>query len=601
VTAARFPGTLLALALSAWFLLPIAARCEAARTDTLPLCDGWQFRFVGSDSGTGPAAGARSGAWERVTIPHCFPEDGGRNPKKGFGWYYRDVAIPAAFAGKDIAFESEGACLFAKVFIDGVTAGSGDFPYLPFSVDCTPFVAGKRTARIAVRVDNRLVPGRIPDDRALGWRIDGGMIRPLRMVARPRERIGSVDIKTFCRGADIFDLAVQVTAAHEKWERVELRVVPPWPGRPPLRVSFSGCDTTVQVRGVRPWTPDMPFRYRVSLIPFFHGKAGDTVSLLRGFCQLTADKEKLLLNGASCYLFGMGRHDVLGTRGPLLSREERRRDLCDLKALGVNFLRIAHFSQDRDIYELCDSLGLLVMDEMPAWKTDGAFLASSAGKRCGSDYLRAIIAAHGSYTCIGLWSIGNQLAAFKPSVAGFIAAAATAVRAADPSRLVTCCSYCYELDRSFPDVDVIAVNEYFGWELASLPMLGPMLDGLHAKWPGKPVIVSEFGAQSAFGLRNPHPRLAGIIRSMVAKDLSEDHQALFLGAHMDTILARRSYVNGMVVWAYADYLSDLHKARTLSMPIGLNGCGIVTRNRQRKAAWGVVHDRYAAMRRRFFQ
>ena len=54
---------------------------------------------------------------------------------------------------------------------------------------------------------------------------------------------------------------------------------------------------------------------------------------------------------------------------------------------------------------------------------------------------------------------------------------------------------------------MIAVNEYFGWELASLSHARTMLDSIHAKWPDKPVFVSEFGAQSAFGLRNSRPSL----------------------------------------------------------------------------------------------
>ena len=86
---------------------------------------------------------------------------------------------------------------------------------------------------------------------------------------------------------------------------------------------------------------------------------------------------------------------------------------------------------------------------------------------------------------------------------------------------------------------------------------------------------------------------------MMAKDLSEDHQALFLGSHMDTIWGKRSYVNGMVVWAYADYFSELHKARTRDMPLWLNGCGIVTGGRKTKRAYAVVRDRYAAFRRLF--
>jgi beta-glucuronidase len=582
------------------FCASLAAPFAPAGADTLLLRDNWQFRFVGTDSSDGFATAPLPRGSRAVTLPHLFPRTGaGGSPAAGFGWYTADIDVPRSFAGKDVALEFDGVCLFARVFIDGAAAGGGDFPWLPFTVDCTPFLAGKTRIRCAVRVDDRLVPGRIPDDKALGWRIYGGIDRPVRLVAKSRDRIARAELRTFCRGSGIFDLSVHAAAAHAPWDSLRLFIAPPDRALPCVRATMRGGDSVLQLHGIRPWSPESPCRYRISLVPFFHGRAGDTLDLRRGFCQLTTNKTRLLLNGAPCYLCGMGRHDMLGDRGPLLTREQRRADLVDLKSLGVNFLRIAHFPQDRDVYELCDSLGLLVMDEIPAWKTSGSFLGSAAGYACGRRYLQALIEAHGNYSCVGLWSIGNQLATFAPAAAGFIRAVAPAVKRADSSRLVTFCSYYYQLDRAFPFVDVISVNEYFGWELASLPLLGPVLDGIHAKWPDKPLLISEFGAQAAPGLRNGHPRLAGIIKSMVAKDLSEDHQALFLGAHMDTIWGKRSYVNGMVVWAYADYFSNLHKARTRSMPVGLNACGVVTADRKRKLSCATVRDHYGAFAARF--
>ena len=219
----------------------------------------------------------------------------------------------------------------------------------------------------------------------------GGIPRPVRLLARPRRRIDSVALRTFFHAGDTFDLSIHAVAAHEKWDSVELRIAAPDRSDSLVKATFRGIDTTLRLHDVQPWTPDSPCRYRIVLVPFFRGSGGDTCTVLRGFCQLTAEKAKLYLNGNPYYLRGMGRHDELGRKGPLLGREERRKDLCDLKSLGVNFLRIAHFPQDRDIYELCDSLGLLVMDEIPAWKTDGKFLASKPGRSCGSGYMRALI------------------------------------------------------------------------------------------------------------------------------------------------------------------------------------------------------------------
>jgi beta-glucuronidase len=357
--------------------------------------------------------------------------------------------------------------------------------------------------------------------------------------------------------------------------------------------SFAGRDTTVRIDGVLPWTPDNPNRYRLSFTPFFKGRKGVRTSFLRGFCQLTTHESGLFLNGKPVYLRGMARHDILDLNGKPLTREQRRRDLAEIKELGVNFLRIAHFPQHRDVYELCDSIGLLVMDEIPAWKTDKKYLATGKAREYGSAYMRDLIDMHGNFTCISLWSIGNQFKSYETSVADYVKAVATTVRQTDSSRLVTFCSYYYLWDKAFRYVDVIAINEYFGWELASLGMLPSLLEKIHNEWPDKPVVVTEIGAQAKYGLRNSEARLAGPVKSLLGKDISEDHQALYIGAHLDTIWNKRGFVHGVVVWAYADYMANLNKKKTPDMPFGINSCGIVTADRKKKRAFQVVKQNYS--------
>ena len=68
---------------------------------------------------------------------------------------------------------------------------------------------------------------------------------------------------------------------------------------------------------------------------------------------------------------------------------------------------------------------------------------------------------------------------------------------------------------------------------------------------------------------------------------------------MDTIWTRRAFVGGMVVWSYNDYMSYMNKARTADMPVGLNACGMVTRDREKKLSWEIVRQRYDFFRKQF--
>ncbi|MBN1127624.1 MAG: hypothetical protein JXA71_01465 [Chitinispirillaceae bacterium] len=563
----------------------------------VPLADGWRFYFAGNDT----AACSRRDtfpAGPAVSLPHVFPAaDTSGRPIEGVGWYFRDLPMVSAYAGKSLFLDCGGACLRADVFVNGKPAGKSAFPYLPFRVDLTPVLPKKGSVRLAIRVDNRLREREVPDTRANGWWMHGGLDREVALSVLPKARIDGASVRTVHHSGDTFDLHINLAhAAPAMWDSVTIALAELRGGRPLFTARMSGTDTVLCLGGLRAWSPESPDRYRITLVPYFKGTPGDTVRLLRGFCQLTAQGPRLFLNGKPVYLRGMGRHDFLGVKGPLLTRQERLRDLLDLKALGVNFLRIAHFPQHRDVYELCDSLGILVMDEMPAWKTDAAFLGSSEGRAYGAAYMRALVKAHGNHTGICLWSIGNQFASYKDPVARFAESATRATKTADPSRLVTYCSYYYLWDKGFPHVDVISLNEYFGWELGSLPLVSLMLDKVHCDWPGKPLIVSEFGAQAGFGIRNPQPQLAGVFKSVLAKDLSEEHQALYLQSHIDTIWSRRSFVNGMVVWAYADYRAHLNKARSADMPPGLNACGIVTEERNPKWSHDAVRERYLMIR-----
>jgi len=560
----------------------------------------WKFYFAGKDSSLSYIYYDSTRRYQDATLPHTFPcTEKNNEPGQGYGWYYRDIDAAALSSDKDVFLRFGGVALRSKIFVNGTIAGAGEYAYLPFTIDLTPFLHAGNGLHVAVMVDNRLIDGKLPDAKARGWWNYGGLIREVGLCAVSRLRIDEVRVLTLYHAKDTFDLSLSFSRAQPRWDSVSLVFSAADTPSRVYKASVHGADTILRIGAVRPWTPESPVLYRFAFIPHFDGRSGDTMRLQRGFCQLTAHTSRLLLNGNPYFLRGMSRHDVWGSKGPLLTREERRRDLCDMKALGVNFLRIAHFPQHPDVYELCDSLGMLVMDEIPAWKSSAAFLGSKQGRAYGAGYARAMVQAHGNFTCICMWSVGNQLASYKTAVADYVSATAAEAKSLDPSRPITYCSYYYLWDKSFSRVDVIAVNEYFGWELASLDMLGPMLDKIHKDWPDKPVLVSEFGAQSKRGLKNASAKLSGALKSMLTKDLSEDHHRLFLRSHMDTIWTRRDFVGGMVVWSYSDYMSYMNKARTDDMPVGLNACGVVTRDRERKLAWETVRQRYDFFRKRF--
>jgi beta-glucuronidase len=531
-------------------------------------------------------------SYYKICIPHSFNcnENIGSHTK-GFGWYTTSVKLNAD-PGEELFLEFGGVALRCKVFIDGNLAGENNFAYLPFRL---PVKSEKDSITIAVQVDNRLLKNDIPDISCNGWWIYGGLIREVSLVRVPVPRIENCQVRTTYSGKDSFQVYFSADTVHIKPDSIELRVSRT--GEKTRCFKVAACDT-LPISGITPWSPETPVLYDFTITPFWKGRKGEAASIKRGFSHLYVRDAQLWLNGRPIFLRGVGRHDVgLHSIGHGLTRQQRLEDLKNIKALGANMLRIAHFPQHRDIYELCDSIGLIVMDEMPAWKSPPDLLGDTIKRQKLFDYMDALIDAHGNHTSIGIWCVGNEINGMNYSVGDYIKTMADFMKKSDPSRMFTYTSFFYQFDKAFEYADVVAINEYFGWYVGSVEMLNPMFRSIHEKFPDKPIIVTEFGAAAALGIRNPKAALAGPIASMVTKDFSEDYQALLMKEQIKTIWNNHPITGGAVVWCYNDFMENRKMPNPKIFEKGLTGLGIVTEDRKKKLAYSAVKAEFESIRK----
>ncbi|MBN1758316.1 MAG: hypothetical protein JW863_08365 [Chitinispirillaceae bacterium] len=559
-------------------------------TDTVTL-QNWSFLFTESDSSIHYAVDNDSIPAEKIQVPHSYNlNESLGNHKDGFGWYSTTVKIQYK-DDADYVLESDGVCLRAKIFIDGEYAGESRHAYLPFTINITRFLLNKKEVRITIRVDNRLMRNDFPDHNCNGWWIYGGLVRSVRLLALPRKRIDNCRLRTRYVSDSTFKLSVSYDSKPTSPDSMILSVVSP-KKKTILEYRFTGRACTVTVGKVTAWTPDHPYLYDIELTPYWDNVPGEPFQIKRGFSQLHIVDGALHLNGKPVFLRGFGRHDVTGNKGPLLTRKERCVDLATIKSTGANMLRIAHFPQHPDVYELCDSLGLIVMDEMPAWKSYPGFIGNEEGQKRASEYMKSLIDAHGNHTCIGLWCIANEIHSVKNRVALYVKYLSDFTRTTDPTRLVTYTSFNYQFDKAYEYVDVVSVNEYFGWYFGSIAMLPSLFKAIRKECPGKPMIITEFGASSAAGLHNPEARLPGPVESTFKKDYSENFQALFHEKQIEAIRSNRDICNGAVVWCYNDFMEYRKKPNDKDLPAGLNGMGIVTNDRKKKMAFDIIQKSF---------
>ncbi len=351
-------------------------------------------------------------------------------------------------------------------------------------------------------------------------------------------------------------------------------------------------ESVATLRRIHAWSPDDPALYRLTVKTNAPGQIADVNSFRVGFRQISVKGSQILLNDKPIILRGISRHEFAIDRGQSLTVAQNRKDMQDIKALGANFVRLAHYSQSQDVYDDCDELGLLVWTEIPAWQTASSTLASSeVWRKDAAPQLEAMVKQHRNHPSVIVWSVANEIPSDQAAGAAYIAKAIAYVHGLDPTRLATFASDRRERDISLAPVDIIAVNEYYGWYYGKLDEVGPMLDRMHAKYPDKPILVSEFGAEAVAGWNRQTARKR-------SKDYSYDHQVQFLSVHLAQIFApeRRSYVAGGTIWVYNDF-PDPHRVNGdhPEMAKYRNNKGLVTMDRTHKPAYATVKHFYTGL------
>jgi beta-galactosidase len=215
--------------------------------------------------------------------------------------------------------------------------------------------------------------------------------------------------------------------------------VPRFEHGPPLRefvsaMQFTGpfVEATLRVPRVRAWSSESPALYRLLVeLRDAEGRVREATALRVGFRRVEIRGGELLLNGKPVLIRGMNRHEHDPRTGRTLELASIRRDLVLMKQHHVNAVRTAHYPNDPRFYDLCDELGLYVVDE-----TD---LESHARQKslCHDPRYAGAVLDRGmrmvlrdrSHPCVVLWSLGNE--------AGYGAAhdaLAAWIRRTDPSR-----------------------------------------------------------------------------------------------------------------------------------------------------------------------
>ncbi|MCA3263083.1 MAG: glycoside hydrolase family 2 [Telmatospirillum sp.] len=507
------------------------------------------------------------GGADIVPVPSCWnllrPE---LKYYEGAVWYVRSFdAAPAPGMRQLLQF---GAANYAaRVFLNGRFLGAHRGGSTPFTLDAThALVAGKN--RLMVHVENRRRDDRVPMSH-FDWFNYGGLHRGVGLMQVPALHIRSFAIHLAADRDDAVEVRVALSASVDAGARLRI----PELGLDLAVAIVDGVGTARCAAPVALWSPERPRLYDVEI-----ACGRDRVRERIGFRRIATRGTEILLNGTPVRLKGACVHEDDVARGRCTDAADIARRLADIKALGGNFLRLSHYPHDPLVARMADEAGVLLWAEIPVyWAIDFANPDTYAD---AENQLLELVARDRNRASAILWGVGNENADTDARYR-FMAALADAAKRADPTRLVSAaCLVNREKfrieDRLAAKLDVIGLNEYFGWYE---PDPNDLLRLLANSDPGKPLLISETGADAVAGLHGAETLLFG-----------EERQAAFYRNQLD-ILRQFPYVQGMAVWLLYDFRSERRQTR---FQRGWNRKGLVAEDKTtRKAAFAALRAAWA--------
>ncbi len=548
----------------------------------------------------------------------------------GAGWYRRSFFVPESYRVGFNRLVAEGISFHADLWLNGKYLGRHNGAYTAFSMDVSRQLEYGSRNVLAIRVDNILdmkdVPPRTWVGGRLGWMEYAGIHRGIWIESSPEVAVFKVALQALPDKDDMGDLFARVFVFNHGPDQRKasaalilqdetgglIKLFPPQSKR--LEGGAVGTFTfSGRAAGIRPWSSEHPenlYRLVVGI-----GSAGEQEQqgLKIGFRRVEVKGTELLMNDRPYYIRGINRHEDDPETGLSERYETIAKDLELLKELGVNHMRPAHHPNDPRVLDACDRAGITLTEEIPLYQAslglykwfDAKFMKkrddlpwADWGDRGiisqikdpdvienATQQLLEMIEYDRNHPSIIMWSIGNENMSFMPRSRKIFKHLYSTARRFDPDKPVTFSIITFPLlspalEQTADIGDMIMVNEYLGWYAGEVDDLRSYLEELHAKYPDKPVIVSEFGAGAVPGRHD---------EGVSPEKFSEEFQAGYIEATWE-ILLEKPYVAGGMPWCFADFRCSQWGE---SHPVeGMNLKGVVDYNRNRKLAFDSLKEIY---------
>ncbi|MGI6233212.1 MAG: beta-glucuronidase [Prevotella sp.] len=531
----------------------------------------------------------------------------------GPAWYERMVVVPSSWRDRRVVLRFGSVVYAAQVWVNGQLVGSHEGGHLAFAFAIDRWLKWGEPNRITVRVENELRPDRVPAGKLKGGAMHNfpdanydffpycGLNRDVWLMSEPHDlRLNDITVQTDCHGK------INIEIEKEGGDcQLDLSVIDSDCVVARKKLPFHGgvCKVTMNIANVKLWSPAHPHLYTLQVQLVNKEKPVDCYNQVFGFRTIRVCHGQLLLNDEPIRLRGFGRHEDFPVFGRGTALPVMVKDFQLMRWLGANAVRTSHYPYDEQFYDLADREGILVIDEIPAVGLtfyDADNILEARRQQC-SQYIREMIARDKNHPSVIAWCVANEPALEKKGQVAFTGEEKTGAqtehqrgkefltsmmdeaRQLDDTRPVTFVGVMGGPSDWLGAADFIAINRYYGWytDIGSFPKaisrLGTELDKLHALFPDKPIVMTEFGADAISGMHSRNDEM-----------FSEEFQWKLIKTYLD-MANTRSFVAGMMVWNFADFKTG----QAIMRVGGMNLKGIFTRDRQPKLSADMLHGRWA--------
>lgn len=507
--------------------------------------------------------------WPVMQLPCCW-----NNALPELKWYEGSMAFTRLYdyvpenSNEKVFLRIGAASYTCRVFVNRQFVGWHEGGSTPFNFDITEYLTPGESNRIILYCNNDRRPERVPAMET-DWYNYGGIYRDIEIIRVPAVYIRrfKIALKTdHCYNkiiarvelSDMINTSAELRI-HELniWEKINI---------------VRGVGETEIIAHPELWSPEAPRLYDVSLTC-----NEDAVSDRVGFRELLVRGRNIMLNGNEIFLKGVSCHEDSPFNGKALTDEEITGNLRLAKELGCNYMRAAHYPHSEKLARYADRMGMLLWEEIPVyWAID---FSNAATMEDAGNQLSELIDRDYNRASVIVWSVGNENQDSDERFR-FMGGLADLAHELDTTRPVSAaCLISWNTlsiaDRLAEKLDIIGLNEYFGWYDPNFALIEKLFENSN---PAKPVIITEFGADAKAGFHGD--------KSVKG---TEECQAYIYEQQLE-VLGRISYVKGMTPWILHDFNCP---RRTSYIQNYYNTKGLVSADRQNiKPAFYVLQRFY---------